>query len=277
MGPLTRRQAFAAGAAGIAGAGLLGAAAAGNLHDDARRFRDWIERRPDPFVPNAPEGRWSVETVHSAARGRDVDLFTAVPHGYGTGAGLPVCLILHGATARPLDFEPFGLPRFLTAAVTRGAPPFVLMGADGGLLYWEPDPDGGDDPERMVLEELPRWAVERGFDTGRLAAWGWSMGGFGVLHISETRPGLLRGAAAFSPAVAPGDDVFDAVGKLAGTPLGIWCGRDDPLYPNVRELVSALPEAPRVLACAPGAHTRVYWNSVTLPALGFVGRVLGSA
>lgn len=277
MPPLTRRQAFAAGAAGIAGAGLLGAAAAGNLHDDARRFRDWIERRPDPFVPNAPEGRWSVETVHSAARGRDVDLFTAVPHGYGTGAGLPVCLILHGATARPADFEPFGLPRFLTAAVARGAPPFVLMGADGGLLYWQPDPDGGDDPERMVLEELPRWAEERGFDAGRLAAWGWSMGGFGVLHIAETRPGFLHGAAAFSPAVAPGDDVFDAVGKLAGTPLGIWCGRDDPLYPNVRELVSALPEAPRVLAYAPGAHTRVYWNSVTLPALGFVGSVLGSA
>jgi len=187
MGPLTRRQAFAAGAAGIAGAGLLGAAAAGNLHDDARRFRDWIERRPDPFVPNAPEGRWSVETVHSAARGRDVDLFTAVPHGYGTGAGLPVCLILHGATARPLDFEPFGLPRFLTAAVTRGAPPFVLMGADGGLLYWEPDPDGGDDPERMVLEELPRWAEERGFDTGRLAAWGWSMGGLAC--STSPRPG----------------------------------------------------------------------------------------
>jgi S-formylglutathione hydrolase FrmB len=278
MRPLTRRQVFAAGAAGIAGAGLLGAAAAGNLHDDARRFRDWIERRPDPFVPNAPEGRWSVESVHSAARGRDVDLFTAVPHGYGTGAGLPVCLILHGATARPHDFEPFGLPRFLTAAVARGAPPFVLMGADGGLLYWEPDPDdGGDDPQRMVLEELPRWAEERGFDAGRLAAWGWSMGGFGVLHIAETQPGFLRGAAAFSPAVAPGDDVFDAIGKLAGTPLGIWCGRDDPLYPDVRELVAALPEAPRVLAYAPGAHTRIYWNSVTLPALGFVGSVLGSA
>jgi S-formylglutathione hydrolase FrmB len=277
MRPLTRRQVFAAGAAGIAGAGLLGAAAAGNMHDDARRFRDWIERRPDPFVPDAPEGRWSVESVRSAARGRDVDLFTAVPHGYGTGAGLPVCLILHGATARPHDFEPFGLPRFLTAAVARGAPPFVLMGADGGLLYWEPDPDGGDDPQRMVLEELPRWAEERGFDAGRLAAWGWSMGGFGVLHIAETRPGFLRGAAAFSPAVAPGDDVFDAIGKLAGTPLGIWCGRDDPLYPEVRELVAALPEAPRALAYAPGAHTRVYWNSVTLPALGFVGSVLGSA
>jgi len=102
MGPLTRRQAFAAGAAGIAGAGLLGAAAAGNLHDDARRFRDWIERRPDPFVPNAPEGRWSVETVHSAARGRDVDLFTAVPHGYGTGAWTDSAVRRYVADAGPL-------------------------------------------------------------------------------------------------------------------------------------------------------------------------------
>jgi predicted esterase len=275
--PLTRRGLLAAGAGGIAGAALIGEAATRNVHDDARRFRDWIERRPDPFIPDAPEGVVKLETVHSAARGQDVDLFTAVPHGYGSGAGLPVCLILHGATARPKDFQPFGLPRFLTAAVRRGAPPFVLMGADGDLLSWEPDPGGGDDPQRMVLEELPRWAEERGFDARRLAGWGWSMGGFGVLHIAEVKPGFLRGAAAFSPAVGPGDDVFASISRLAGTPLGIWCGRDDPLYPDVRALVAALPERPRVLAYAPGAHTRVYWNSVTLPALAFVGSVLGPA
>ena len=79
------------------------------------------------------------------------------------------------------------------------------------------------------------------------------------------------------PAVAPGDDVFSSIGRLAGTPLGVWCGRDDPLYPDVRRLVAALPERPRVVAYAPGAHTRVYWDSVTLPALGFVGSVLGPA
>jgi len=45
-------------------------------------------------------------------------------------------------------------------------------------------------------------------DAGRLAGWGWSMGGFGVLHIAEVKPGFLRGAAAFSPAVTPGDGVF---------------------------------------------------------------------
>jgi predicted esterase len=274
MTAFTRRR-FLAGACGVAGAGLVGASATRNLHDDVRNFRDWILRRPDPFIPNAPEGVVKLETVHSAARGQDVDLFTAVPHGYGAGEGLPVCLVLHGATARPSDFRPFGLPRFLTEAVRRGAPPFVLMGADGGLLYWEPDPEGGDDPERMVLEELPRWAEERGFDAGRLAGWGWSMGAFGVLHIAELRPGFLHGAALFSPAVTPGDDVFADAARLAGTPLAIWCGRDDPLYPNVRELVAALPERPQVVAYAPGAHTRVYWNSVTLPALAFVGGVLG--
>ena len=78
------------------------------------------------------------------------------------------------------------------------------------------------------VDELPRWAAERGFDAGRLAGWGWSMGGFGVLHIAEVKPGFLRGAAAFSPAVTPGDGVFASIGALAGTPLGVWCGRDDP-------------------------------------------------
>ena len=102
-------------------------------------------------------------------------------------------------------------------------------------------------------------------------------GRLGVLHIAEVKPGFLRGAAAFSPAVTPGDGVFASIAALAGTPLGVWCGRDDPLYPNVRRLVAALPEPPRVVAYGPGAHTRVYWDSVTLPALGFVGRVLGAA
>lgn len=278
MTAFTRRRLLAAGAGGIAGAGALAAVAAGpaGIHDDGRRLRDFILRRPDAFIPSAPEGVVRLETVHSDARGRDVDLFTAVPEGYGAGKGLPVCLVLHGATARPRDFQPFGLPRFLTAAVRRGAPPFVLMGADGGLLYWERDPASDDDPQRMVLEELPRWAAERGFDAGRLAGWGWSMGGFGVLHVAEAQPGFLRGVAAFSPAVAQGDDVFASIERLAGTPIAVWCGRDDPLYPNVRQLVAALPEPPRVVAYAPGAHTRVYWNSVTLPALAFAGSVLGA-
>jgi hypothetical protein len=61
--------------------------------------------------------------VHSQARGKTVDLFTAVPHGHGDGAGLPVCVILHGVSATPKNYQAFGLGKFLTAAVERAARP----------------------------------------------------------------------------------------------------------------------------------------------------------
>ncbi|HYX84975.1 MAG TPA: alpha/beta hydrolase-fold protein [Gaiellales bacterium] len=273
--PLSRRGFLAAGAGALATIGAGVAVEAGPRR--LREFRNWIERRPDAWIPSAPEGRVRLEQVRSASRGRTVDLFTAVPYGYGDGAGLPVCLVLHGATARPSDFQSFGLGRFLTAAVRRGAPPFVLAGADGGLLWWQPDESGDDDPQRMLLDEMPGWLERRGFDQTRTAAWGWSMGAYGALLLAEAAPGRLRGVAAFSPAVEPGDAVFSSIDRLAGTPVGVWCGRDDPLYPNVRRLVADIPSRPRIVSYAPGAHTRVYWNSVTLPAFAFVARLLTPA
>jgi len=241
-----------------------------------RRFVRRLLDDPDPeaLIPDAPEGRVRLERVRSAARGREVDLFTAVPHGHGSGAGLPVCLVLHGASATAADFRPFGLPRFLSAAVRAGVPPFVLAGADGGRLRWEPDPAGGDDPQRMLLEEMPRWLAERGFDEQRSAAWGWSMGGYGALRLAEVGDRQLRAVAAFSPAVAPGDPVFAGVDALAGTPVGLWCGLDDGFLPDVRALAEALPEPPEVLSYGEGAHTRVYWNGVTPAAFRFIGAAL---
>jgi S-formylglutathione hydrolase FrmB len=187
-----------------------------------------------------------------------------------------VCIVLHGATARPPDFEPFGLPRFLTAAVRAGAPPFVLAGADGGTLDWEPGHAAGDDPGRMVLEEMPVWLRSRGFDVGRMAGWGWSMGGYGVLHLAEERPDWLRAAAAFSPAVGPGDAVFASVERLRSTPLGVWCGRQDPLFGDVQQLVAALPVRAQIVTYRDGAHTRAFWDSVTLPAFAFVAANLAA-
>jgi hypothetical protein len=272
MSVMTRRALLAGGVgAAVVGAGVVVEEGPRTL---AVELHDRILERPAFFVPNAPEGRVRLEQVASRARGRTVDLFTAVPAGYGDGAGLPVCIVLHGATARPRDYRGFGLPRFLTDAVRRGAPPFVLAGADGGLLYWEPHP--GDDPQRMVVEELPRWLAARGFDVHRPAGWGWSMGGYGVLGLAESQPGWLRTVAAFSPAVSPGDRVFDAAGRLAGTPLGVWCGRSDPLFADVRALVAHLPERPRLVSYGDGAHTRVYWNSVTRPAFAFLGAGFGA-
>ena len=237
----------------------------------------WLRTRPTPLtLPDAPPGDERVERRASAARGREVDLYTAVPAGHGDGRGLPVCLVLHGGTARPPGFAALGLGRFLTDCVRRGGAPFVLAGATGDRLAWRPH--DGDDPQRMVREELPRWCAERGFDTGRLAAWGWSMGGYGSLLLAAAYPGLVRAVAAFSPAVTPGDAVFAGAGRLAGTPIGLWCGRDDDLYPDVRALHEALPAGPAVSGYGDGRHNFGYWSTVVPAAFDFLAaRLTGPA
>ncbi|MEW6471744.1 MAG: alpha/beta hydrolase-fold protein [Actinomycetota bacterium] len=226
---------------------------------------------PGP-VPEAPVGDERVERRTSAARGKDVDFYTAVPAGHGDGKGLPVCLVLHGSSATAAEFDDFGFGRFLTDAVQRGAPPFVLAGATGGVLRWQPN--GHDDPRAMVHDEVPAWCGERGFDTSRIALWGWSMGGYGVLRLAETYPGFARAVAAFSPACSRGDAVFQEAGKLKGTPVGLWCGLQDGLITTVRALEQALPEPKAAGAYADGRHTRRYWNRCTPAAFDFLAAAL---
>jgi pimeloyl-ACP methyl ester carboxylesterase len=224
-------------------------------------------------VPSVPPGPERCELRYSKARGATVDFYTAVPAGHGDGAGLPVCLILHGGSKRPADFAGMGLGRFLTDAVNRGAAPFVLAGATGDRLAWQPS--GRDDPQRMLHEELPAWCAARGFDTTRLAAWGWSMGGYGSLLLAETFPQFVRAVAAFSPAVVPGDVVFRDAAQLTGTPVGLWCGRQDALFANVRALRRALPAAPAAGGFGAGEHNFAYWSTVIPAAFTFVAARLG--
>lgn len=266
---VTRRQLL------VGGAGAAGVAAAGVVAWPLvpTRLKRAVGLGPEAWVPEAAEGQVRLETVHSSARGTDVELYTAVPAGYGDGSGLPVVVILHGASATAADFVSFQLGRFLTAAVEQGAEPFVLAGADGGVQWWQPQADG-DDPQRMVLEELPQWLEARGFDASRRAVWGWSMGGYGALLLAETAPDWARATAAFSPAVSVGDDVFQGVATLPGRSLGIWCGTEDPLYGAVRSLVAAMPTPPAVTSYESGAHTRVYWNLQTLEAFAFLAEHL---
>jgi hypothetical protein len=201
---MMRRRVLLAGAAGIATSAAAG-------------FRYLRPEPQQPIVPGAPAGDERVEPRRSVARGRTVDFYTAVPAGHGDGRGLPVCLVLHGASKTAADFPALNLGGFLTAAVRRGAPPFVLAGATGDRLSWRPS--GADDPQRMVHEEIPGWCAARGFDTSRLAAWGWSMGGYGSLLLAATFPGFVGAVAAFAPAVSR--DVPD-VTDCARSPSG--CG-----------------------------------------------------
>jgi len=225
-----------------------------------------------PVIPAAPPGEERLEHRWSAARGRTVGFYTAAPAGYGAGRGLPVCLVLHGGSKTPDDYAALGLGRFLTDAVRRGLPPFVLAGADGGRLGWRPS--GGDDPQRMVHEEVPLWCKQRGFAVRRMAAWGWSAGGYGALLLAEAFPGFVRAVAAFSPAVYPADDVDRSTRLLRGTPIGLWCGKQDGLYDNVLTLRDRLPEPPKAGSFGNGRHNFGYWSRCIPSAFDYLAGAL---
>lgn len=252
--------------AAVGGAG----AAAGVLPVPSRVRRMMTDTGPAGVIPAAPAGQVRLERVSSQARGRQVGLWTAVPAGYGAGEGLPVCLILHGGSATTADYTTFGFARFLTSAVRHGVPPFVLVGADGGLSRWEGD-GAGDDPQRMLREEVPAWCTARGFDASRLAAYGWSMGGYGALRLAEGNPGLLKMVAVLSPAVVPGDHAFADASRLEASRTGVWCGRSDPFFNAVQKFVRLVHPHPAVASWSKGAHQRGYWNRVTPAAFSLVG------
>lgn len=262
-----RRRLLVAGGAAVL-AGVAGAGVAADPDALPWRLRRALGLTPDPYVPDTPEGRVRLETLNSAAMGRDIDLFTAVPAGCGDGAGLPVVVVLHGASAAAADLRGFGLGRFVTAAVRAGAPPFVLAGTDDGPAGWVPSV--GADPQRMLREELPGWLGNRGYDAGRLAVWAWSRGGYGALRLALQTPDFAHAWALFSPAVSAADPELTDLSALAGVPLGVWCGTEDGFYDDVRAVIARLPTPPEVAVYAEGGHTRVFWNDHTLDALGWL-------
>jgi hypothetical protein len=264
---ITRRGLLVGGAAA---AGLAAAAVgAWEVAPASLRFRarDTLGLLPEPYVPDVPDGEVRLETVTSEHLG-EIDLFTAVPDGHGDGAGLPVVVVLHGASATAADLQGFGLGRFVTAAVREGAPPFVLAGTDDGPAGWVPI--GGSDPQAMLREELPQWLAERGYAADRRALWGWSRGGYGALRFVQEEPAWASALALFSPALQPGDPALADLSALDGLPWGLWCGDRDPFHDGALALADAAPTAPEPWVEGDGGHTRVYWNDHTIDAMRFL-------
>lgn len=272
MGVALTRRRLVVGAGGLLAAGAAGAAGVLGRDELPWEVRRSLGLLPDPYIPDAAEGRVRLERVSSAAMGTDLALFTAVPAGHGDGSGLPVVVVLHGSSASAADFRDFGLPRFVTAAVEAGAPPFVLAGTDDGPSGWVPVP--GSDPFAMLREELPDWLAARGFDAGRRVMWGWSRGGYGALRFALEHPGWARAAALFSPAVSSSDPALADLSGLGTLPIGVWCGTDDGFHDAVREVAGRLPAPPVIETYAEGGHTRIFWNDHTVDALGWLGAEL---
>jgi S-formylglutathione hydrolase FrmB len=284
MGRLVTRRAVLFGGLGL---GVAGVAAGAGMITDVLPGGPALRRAlgltgQDGSIPDVPPSPVSVERVRSAARGRDVDLMITSPDGVSP-AGLPVCLALHGRGASARWFLDLGIPQFLTAAVRSGTPPFAVAAVDGGDSYYLPNEP--DDPQRMLLDELPRWLADRGLPAP-MAALGISMGGFGALNLARRRRDL-RAVAVASAALfiswsdAKSRNVFRDephwsaseplrhTADLTGVPLGIWCGTEDPFLDATRELIGKTH--PELAAITPGAHTSGYWRRIFPDMIRFVG------
>ncbi|HEU5474497.1 MAG TPA: alpha/beta hydrolase-fold protein [Actinophytocola sp.] len=278
--PITRRRLLLGGL----GLGLVGAA--GGAAVPVSPVPPTIASRPRSAVPavtkDSAPGNALVERVWSQARGMYVELVTMRPAGVSAGP-LPVCLILHGRGGAARDYIPFGIPALLTGAVRAGAPPFAAVAVDCGRMYYMNH--GGDDPMRMLVEEVPRWLAHRRH-AAPTAVLGFSMGGWGALNLARRRPDL-RAVALASPAlfqrwsVAETRKAFASerqwreheplqhIDELGAAPIGLWCGSEDSFAGPAREFIrKAHPEH---AAITKGAHDNAYWHKVLPEIMRFVG------
>ncbi|SFW76210.1 alpha/beta hydrolase [Amycolatopsis australiensis] len=237
---------------------------------------------PAPTRPSALRDPVTVQRMRSAARGTDVDLVLITPAGVPAG-GLPVCLALHGRGARARTFLELGVPDLLTAAVRAGTPPFAVAAVDGDH-YWVETGDG-DDPQRMLTDEVPGWLTARDLRPAA-GVFGISMGGFGALRYARAHPDLKAVATASAALFVSWPDarsrkVFaDEANWRAEEPLlhtetllpaavGVWCGDADPFLGADRKLVQAVN--PAVARFTPGKHEDGYWRGILPEVLKFVG------
>ena len=184
---LSRRGLLVAGG----GAVTLGAAGA------AYRYR--TDDGPDGPVPDVTGvAVTSGSFVSQARRGARCGWSVATP-----GEDLPVVVVLHGrrndhrsAFARSY----LALDRFLAAGLADAMPAVAIASVDGGDTYWHRR-RSGEDAGAMVVDEFLPLLAERGLDTSRVALLGWSMGGFGALHLVPALGSALKGVGVMSPAL----------------------------------------------------------------------------
>jgi len=292
---LSRRR-FLIGSAGALG--VAGAVGVGGLLVGQESPAPPPQRIPDPpRRPSPTDAVSTLEWVDSPARGRRVRLVTVLPPG-ADRTRLPVCLGLHGLRGNASWYAEPGNRRMLGDAWARGVPPFAMVAVDGGDNYWHPYARG-DDPLRMVLDELPVWLRDRGLATtpargdlpGEPAlATGVSMGGAGALlyareRVRRRRP--VRAVAAISPGLFTdwrvaarrpfrgqadweAHDPLRFLGELAGMPTGVWCGDRDPFVNATRRYIALA--RPEVGAISAGRHDGLYYGRVLPDVIGFLGR-----
>lgn len=279
----------------------VGAAGGAGIQQGALPGRPWLQQHLGlngevGTVPDVVAGPVERGSFVSAARlGAPTRWALVRPPGI-TGP-LPLVVVLHayGHDVETLLGPGFGLPQHLAAAVAGGAPPFQLAMADGGTSYWHERPSG-EDAGAMVVDELLPLLDRRGVPTEKVGLLGWSMGGFGALHLagllgSDRVPTTVATSAAIW---TDGDDAtrrafddeaqweaFTPFGRqddLAGIALRLDCGTGDPFYRAVEDYAAGFPsDADVTVVFEPGGHTAGYWRRVLPAQLAFLGAGVASS
>ncbi len=234
-------------------------------------------------------------TFYSQARNTRVGYTIAYPPGHPPGSSLPLVVMLHGFGGNHTDAVAGMTPAQALALHVDGhpLPPMAMVTVDGGGGYWNPHP--ADDPMAMVVNELIPMCQQRGLGSAsqKIGTMGISMGGYGAILMAEKYPNLISAVAAISPAVWTtyseaqtanagayasldafrSNDVVTHVQDLAGKPVRIASGSDDPFHPGVVALANAVPPSTTVIISG-GCHTDPFFISQEPPSLRFLGQHL---
>ncbi len=248
-----------------------------------------------PSLSYSAPGPSDSGTFYSEARRTQVGYTIAYPPGHGPGDALPLVVMLHGFGGNHTDALAGMSPARALALGVNGQslPPMAMVTVDGGGGYWNPHP--GDDPMAMIVDELIPMCQQRelGASPRGIGAMGISMGGYGAILLAEKYPDLISAVAAISPAIwttydeAKGansgayasldafmaNDAVTHVGALAGKPVRIASGIEDPFHPGVVALADAAPSTTTVIISA-GCHTDPFFVSQEPPSLQFLGQHL---
>jgi S-formylglutathione hydrolase FrmB len=294
--PLTRRALL------LGSAGVLAAVAAGGVAVEEewlpgkyrlrRRLRLLTGQDGAGTFPDVAPGHVASGSFVSARRlGAEVGWSIIYPG--ARPEPLPVMVSLHGLGGdHTTAVTELGMDRFLPAAVADGVPRFAIATVDGGTTYWHPRPTG-EDAGAMVVDELLPLLAAQGLRTEDLAFQGWSMGGYGALRLAAILgPSRVSAAAALSPALwtnpaeasssgfvdAAEYEQYSVVGHqadLAGIPVRVDCGTDDPFYAADRAYVAGFDQ-PVASTFKPGDHDPAYWTRMLPSQLAFVGHAFPS-
>lgn len=283
------------GAAMVAAAGAVGVELVSHGVLPGKQTLDQLDGTCDVAIPPlgfSPVGPTQSGTFHSSARGRTVGYAIAYPPGHRPGGPLPLVVMLHGFGGNHSDAVAGMSPAQALALHVDGRPlpPMAMVTVDGGGGYWNPHP--GDDPLAMVVDELIPMCQRLGLGVGgqRIGTMGISMGGYGAIMLAEKHPATFSAVAAISPAIwtsydqasAANGGAFDSAGTfaeynaiahasaLAGTPVRVVSGIDDPFHPGVVAFSHVLP-TPGTVSFSNGCHTTPFFTSQEPSSLAFLG------